>query len=224
MELNRLVYLMLICPVYLSCNNASLQSEPGKKDFLAANLDTTVSPSADFFSYANGGWIKSTPIPGEESGWGVGNLVEEDTYRRLRKINDDASARKAADGTIEQKVGDFWYSGMDSSSIDQQKLKPLQADINEINGIKSVPDLINVTADLHRKGVGVLFSDYVGQDDKNSEQMAYQLGQGGLGLPNREYYFSTDKNSVEAQGAYKKYLVLTLQELGNDSVHAIGLA
>jgi len=224
MQLNRLVYLLLLCPVFYACDNASVQSEGTKKDFLAANLDTTVSPSADFFSYANGGWIKSTPIPGEESGWGVGNLVEEDTYRRLRKINDDASAKKAADGTIEQKVGDFWFSGMDSNAIDQQQLKPLQGDINEIIAIKSVPDLINVTADLHRKGVGVLFSDYVGQDDKNSEQMAYQLGEGGLGLPNREYYFSTDKNSVEAQNAYKKYLVLTLQELGNDSVHASSLA
>jgi len=65
MQLNRLVYLLLLCPVFYACDNASVQSEGTKKDFLAANLDTTVSPSADFFSYANGGWIKSTPIPGE---------------------------------------------------------------------------------------------------------------------------------------------------------------
>jgi putative endopeptidase len=224
MQLNRLVYLILLCPVFYSCNNASVDSEVSKKDFLAANLDTAVSPSNDFFMYANGGWIKSTPIPGEESGWGVGNLVEEENYSRLRKINEDAAAHKAAEGTIEQKVGDFWFSGMDSISIDQQQLKPLKADIDEINAIKSVKDLENVTADLHRKGVHVMFSDYVAQDDKNSEKMVYQLGQGGLGMPNREYYFSTDKNSIQAQNAYKNYLAVTLEELGNDSVSAHTLA
>ena len=216
MQLSRLTYLLFLIPVLHSCSNASVKSEPEKKDFLASNIDSSVSPAQDFFTYANGAWLKRTPIPGEESGWGVGNLVEEENYRRLRKINDDAAAKKSAEGTIEQKIGDFWFSGMDSTSVEQQKLKPLQADIDEINHITSVTDLIDVTADLHRKGMRVLFSDFVAQDDKNSEVMAYQLGQGGLGMPNREYYFSTDKKSVDVKNAYKKYLLATLTELGQD--------
>src|SRR5580765_278229 len=119
MRLNRLASLsVLLVSILNSCTNNSntYQSEDSNKDFLAANLDTTVSPTKDFFLYANGGWIKKTPIPGEESGWGVGNLVEEDTYRRLRKINEDAASKNSAEGSIEQKIGDFWFSGMDSGS------------------------------------------------------------------------------------------------------------
>src|SRR5215208_6475508 len=87
-----------------SCNDQ--KSATDKKDFLAANLDTTVSPAEDFFMYANGGWIKKNPIPQEESSWGVGNLVQEDIYNRLRKINEDAAAKKAVKGSTEQKIGD----------------------------------------------------------------------------------------------------------------------
>src|SRR5881394_1450406 len=109
-----------------SCSSPNMQSEPLKKDFLAANLDTTVSPAQDFFMYANGGWIKKNPIPKEESSWGVGNLVQEDIYNRLRKINADAIAKKSPEGSTEQKIGDFWFSGMDSVTIDKQGLSPLK--------------------------------------------------------------------------------------------------
>src|ERR1700761_402854 len=85
-----------------------------KPDFLAANIDTAVSPREDFFAFANGGWIKRTPIPDEESGWGLGNLVQEEIYNRLKKVNEDALQASATAGTITQKIGDFWYSGMDS--------------------------------------------------------------------------------------------------------------
>ena len=162
-----------------------------------------VSPAEDFFQYANGGWIKRNPIPPEESMWGVGNLVQEDIYNRLRKINEDAAAKKAANGTVEQKIGDFWFSSMDSADIDQRGLQPLQADLKKILDIKSKDDQ-SVAAEFHTKGINVFFSDYVGQDDKNSEVMAYLLGQGGLGMPNRDYYFNTDERTG-IKKAYKAY-------------------
>jgi putative endopeptidase len=112
-------FIMLI----VSCNNNE-KSANGKpsKDFLSANLDTTISPSEDFFRYANGGWIKNNPVPADESAWGVGDLVQEDIYARLRKINEDATAKKDAEGTIDQKIGDFWQAGMDSGAIEKQRL------------------------------------------------------------------------------------------------------
>ena len=94
---------------------------------------------------------------------------------------------------------------MDSASIEQQGLKPLQDNLNEISNIKSTSDLVGVTADLHLKGMGVMFRDYVGQDDKNSEVMAYQLSQGGLGMPNRDYYFNTDERTANVRKAYQDY-------------------
>ena len=221
MQLNRSVMSIgIIAVVLASCSNGSVQTESEKKDFLAANLDTTVSPGEDFFLYANGGWIKKTTIPAAESMWGVGDLVQEDIYARLKKINDDAAAKKAATGTIEQKIGDFWYSGMDSASIEQQGLKPLQDNLNEISNIKSTSDLVGVTADLHLKGMGVMFRDYVGQDDKNSEVMAYQLSQGGLGMPNRDYYFNTDERTANVRKAYQDYQYKSFRRLGDDSLTA----
>jgi putative endopeptidase len=97
----------------------------------------------------------------------------------------------------------------------------LQQTFDQINNIHSVADLVRVSADLHRKAVGVLFSDYVGQDDKNSEMIAYQLGQGGLGMPNRDYYFNTDEHTKAVQAAYMAYLDKTFRQLGNDSVSAL---
>ena len=221
MQLNRSALSVgIIAVVLASCSNGSMQTESEKKDFLASNLDTTVSPGEDFFLYANGGWIKKTTIPAAESMWGVGDLVQEDIYARLKKINDDAAAKKAAAGSIEQKIGDFWYSGMDSASIEQQGLKPLQNNLNEISNIKSIDDLVAVTADLHLKGMGVMFRDYVGQDDKNSEVMAYQLSQGGLGMPNRDYYFNTDERTANVRKAYQDYQYKSFRQLGDDSVTA----
>lgn len=221
MQLYRSIFFFLLASVILSsCSNNGDKSAAAKSDFLAANLDTAVSPSEDFFQYANGGWIKRTPIPAAESAWGVGNMVQEDIYLRLRKINEDATAKKGAPGTIEQKIGDFWFSGMDSATIEEQGLKPLQTDLDKINNIKTTADLITVTADLHTKGLGVLFNDYIAQDDKNSEVMAYQLSQGGLGMPNRDYYFNTDERTVSVRKSYHEYLVKTLRQLGNDDATA----
>jgi len=219
MRFSILFIVLFIFIIGSSCNNQE-KGISTKKDFLAENLDTTVSPAEDFFKYANGGWIKRNPIPGEESAWGVGNLVQEDIYTRLRKINEDAAAKKPGNGSIEQKIGDFWFSGMDSTSIDKQSLQPLQADLDKINSMQSINDLVSVAAGFHSKGINVLFSDYVAQDDKNSDVMAYQLAQGGLGMPNRDYYFNTDERTEGVRKAYQAYLIKTFMQLGNDSVKA----
>jgi putative endopeptidase len=197
------------------------KQKEAKVDFLSANIDSSVKVSEDFFLYANGKWIKQNPIPASESGWGIGNLVNEEIYDRLKIINEKAVTEKAAAGSISQKIADFWKSGMDSETINKQGLQPLQNDLQAIDKIQSASDIINTTAVFHQKGMAVLFSDYVSQDDKNSEVMAYQLGQGGLGLPNRDYYFNTDEKSVAAKKAYQKYLFKTFMQLGNDSIKAV---
>ena len=205
-----------------ACNQPIATSS--KTDFLAANIDSATKPGENFFQYANGGWLKNNPIPETEAGWGIGNLVQEDIYSRLRKINETALTSKAAAGTTDQKIGDFWFSGMDSADIEKQGLKPLQADLDKINAIASVNDLVAVAADFHNKGIAVLFSDYAGQDDKNSEVIAYQLNQGGLGMPNRDYYFNTDEKTLNVRKAYQAYLFKTLKQLGNDSAKAVAEA
>lgn len=216
-----LPFISMICLI-AACNQHPTSSNI--PDFLASNLDTTVSPSEDFFQYANGGWLKKTPIPDAESAWGIGNLVKEDIYYRLRKINEDAVKENAADGTINQKIGDFWYSGMDTVEIEKQALMPLKTNLYKIDTLKSIGGLLNITADLHIKGIGVLFDDDVDQDDKNSEVMAYHLTQGGLGMPNRDYYFNTDERTAGVRKSYNQYLFKTFTQLGNDSGTASKIA
>ena len=202
----------------MACGSAD--QKKSAPDFLAQNLDTTMSAATDFFSYANGAWIKATPIPPEESAWGIGQLVQQDIYGRLRKISEDASVAKAPLGSVTQQIGDLWYSGMDSADIDRQGLAPLQKELQDIDNIHTTADLLRVSASLHKKGSDVLFAGGVGQDDKNSEKMILQLSQGGLGMPNRDFYFNTAEKPTQVRNAYNNYLFRIFQELGSDSAHA----
>ena len=197
---------------FTACNNHA-STIAAKPDILAANMDTTVSPGEDFFQYANGGWIKKTPIPAAESGWGIGNMVQDEIYSRLKTINEKAIAEKASDGTISQKIGDFWKSGMDSIGIDKAGLMPLQNDIKAIDAVTNAAQLMEVAAGFHKKSIGCFFSNYVGQDDKHSDMMAFKMDQGGLGMPNRDYYFNTDDRTLKVKAAYQDYMLKTFRQL-----------
>jgi len=189
-------------------------------DILANNIDSSVKPGDDFFMYANGTWIKNTPIPSSESGWGIGNLVQEENYNRLKKINEDAVAAKSADGTISQKIADFWQSGLDTVAINKVGLAPLKNNLDNITAIKNINELLIVGANLQTKGVNCFFSNSISQDDKNSSVMAFKLDQGGLGMPNRDYYFNVDTTTEAVKNAYKIYLLKTFQQLGYNDTEA----
>ena len=203
----------------LNSNNSAESSKPAA-DVLAVNMDTTIKPTEDFFMYANGGWIKNNAIPAEESSWGIGNLVIEENYRRLREISEKAAKENAAKGSTSQKIGDFWATAMDSAKIEQTGLKPLQPWFDKINSITDAPSLINVSNQLNNIGVDALFSDFVQQDDKNSDVMSYKLWQGGIGLPEREYYFKTDSSTVNIRNQYVKHIAKMLILQGQDSASA----
>ncbi|MEP7255898.1 MAG: M13 family metallopeptidase [Ferruginibacter sp.] len=202
----------------ISCNNNSTSTP--KADVLAVNIDSTVSPGSDFFDYANGGWIKKNPIPGEQSSWGIGNLVIEENLKRLREISEKAAAANAAKGSNDQKIGDFWTMAMDSAKIEADGLKPIQPLLDKINAITDVKSLVSAVADFKKIGSNTLFSDYVGQDAKQSDVMAYNLWQGGLGLPEREYYFKTDSATINIRDQYIKYIEKILTMSGEEATAA----
>jgi putative endopeptidase len=212
------VLVLFTVSVLTACNS---KNDIQKPDVLTANMDTTIAPSQDFFMYANGGWIKRNPIPGDQGSWTIGHLVVEENLKRLREISEKADSANAAKGTVEQKIGDFWATAMDSVKIEQRGLQPLQPYLDKIAAINDIKSLVATVAELKRIGSSTLFSDYVLQDDKNSEVMAYRLNQGGIGLPEREYYFKTDSATEKIRAAYIKYIakVLTMSGENSDSAN-----
>ncbi len=203
----------------ISCKNKKA-SAPSKPDALAVNIDSTANPADDFFQYANGGWIKKNPIPAEQSSWGIGNLVIEENLKRLRELSEKAAASGAAKGSPEQKIGDFWSTAMDSAKIEADGLKPLQPWLDKVNAISDVKSLVSTVAELKKIGSSTLFSDFVTQDDKKSDVMAYKLWQGGIGLPEREYYFKNDSSTVNIRNQYVKYISTILTMSGDDPAAA----
>jgi putative endopeptidase len=222
------LFSLAIVALTASCNNnnqvsdASLNTDSlkTKPDVLRVNMDTSVNPSSDFFMYANGGWIKSNPIPSDQGSWSIGNLVIEENLKRLRSISEKAAATKAAQGSTEQKIGDYWSTAMDSTKIEQQGLQPLKPYLDKINAINDIKTLVATVADLKKIGSSTLFNDYVAQDDKNSDVMSYKLVQGGIGLPEREYYFKTDSATSNIRSQYVNYITRTLVMAGEDSAKA----
>ncbi len=217
-------YLTLILAAGLilsGCNRT--QSQPAatkpapKEDFLKANMDLTANPGQDFFEYANGGWLKGNPIPASESAWGIGNVVRDELYLQLRTINENAANKKdALFGSDPQKIGDFWTTAMDESKANELGIKPLKIELDRIDAISSLPDLIDESFALHRIGVGPFFDISVYQDEKKSDEMAVHLSQGGLGLPDRDYYFNNEAGVAKTRTEYVSHLQHMLKLLGND--------
>lgn len=161
------------------------------KDFIYQNLDHKTNPGDDFFQYANGGWIKRNPIPASETGWGIGNLVVDNIRTKLKAVNEHAAAAtNAATGSDDQKIGDFYQTAMDSVKADQLGISPLKPYLAQIDAVHDLKGIMAMAAVLETIGSGTFFGFYVGQDAKNSDKLEVQLGQGGLGLPNRDFYFS----------------------------------
>ncbi|MGH9483026.1 MAG: hypothetical protein ACRD1L_13140, partial [Terriglobales bacterium] len=135
-------------------------------DPLRADLDPAVKPGADFFTYANGGWLARNPIPASESAWGIGNAVQDEIYARLRTLSEHAAADPAAPGSDAQKVGDFWTMAMDEGHADQAGLTPLQPELAKIAAIQTRAEAVEVAGELMPLGVRSFFSPAVTQDDK----------------------------------------------------------
>jgi putative endopeptidase len=192
-----------------------------QNDVLIKNIDKSVKPGDDFFMYANGAWLKKNPIPGAYSSWGIGNVVEEDLRDKLKKINEDALKATAAKGSNTQKIGDFYFSGLDTVNIEKQGLTPLKDELARVDKITDVKSLVAEFAHLETIGVQTPFGAYAGQDDRNSEKIIMQLSQSGIGLPNRDYYFNTDEHSVAIRNDYQqKHLPTLFKLMGLDDAAA----
>jgi putative endopeptidase len=203
-----------------SCNSGSTSDNATvKEDVLRAHADTTVNPGDDFFAYANGTWVKNNPIPSDEVGYGIGELVDKELRVRLLSINEEALKKGEKTGPG-QLIGDFWYSAMDTASIEQQGATPLKAELEKIAALKTPDEVMAQAVAMHKYGVGVFFSGNVTQDAKNSEVEVFELGQGGLGLPNRDYYFNSNPRTSAIFAKYPGYITDIFGLLGVEHAEA----
>src|ERR1700759_1678329 len=141
--MNKKLLSLLAMPVFVAACNQPAQKAADKQpeDILKTNIDSTVNPGDDFFDYANGGWIKKNPIPGDETSWGIGELVHKELYDRLLHINEDAVKQKDPKG-VTQQIADFWTSGMDTVAIDKNGIEPLREELNKIVAVQTPKDLM----------------------------------------------------------------------------------
>ena len=189
-------------------------------DFLASHMDTSVDPGVDFFQYANGAWLKAHPIPASESAWGIGNEVDEELYSRLRTISENAAKAQAEPGSDQQRIGDFWSTAMDTAKADALGAHPLDAELARIDAIDSVAGVIDAAFAFKPIGASALFRIGVGQDDKDSATMAVQIRQGGLGLPERDFYFNQEAGVAKIRAEYVGHIARTFELLGREPAAA----
>ena len=189
-------------------------------DLLTSNLDLAVDPGKDFFGYANGGWLARHPIPVEEAGWGIGNLVEEELYLKLRQINETAAVAHAPAGSDPQKIGDFWATAMDEARANALGLAPLQPELGLIESIRGVEDVVRVSFALRPVGVDTFFDVSVGQDERQSDLMSVHVEQDGLGLPERDFYFNPEAGTARVRREYVAHLGRLLRLMGRTEAGA----
>jgi putative endopeptidase len=180
-----------------------------------ANMDPTVKPCDDFYQYANGGWIKANPVPADKARWGSFEQLADHNEEVLKSILDEVGAKTSwPKGSIEQKVGDFYASGMDAAAIEQAGLMPLRPWLARADGLQSAADLAAVLGQFRANGLAGAFAFMVAQDPKESTRYIGTLNQGGLGLPDRDYYLKDDAKSKELRDKYVAHVAKMLQLAG----------
>ncbi len=202
-----------------SCNNNRKAAYKDPLDL--SSIDSTVRPQDDFFDFANGKWIRNTTIPASESRWGSFNILADRVVGQIHTILDSAShAQGVQAGSVIQKVGDLYTSAMDSARVEELGLKPIQADLARIEAIKDVQGLLHEVAVEYSQGLNPMFNFYAAADDKNSDWEMAHFDQGGLGLPNRDYYFRKDSSTIKIRNAYVDYMTKVFTMLGDDKAKA----
>jgi len=217
------VTVMLTSAVVMAAAGLRASAKPAEErsywGFDAANLDRTCKPCDDFYQFAMGGWMKTHTIPPEYSTWGSFSQLVDKNQQNLREILDAAVKQQAKPGSNEQKIGDFYASCMDTEAIEAAGTRPIDAELAGIAEMKDASDLEAEAARLQIEGVGVLFGFRANQDAKDSTQVVGAAWQGGLGLPEREYYLKQDDKSKQLRDAYVKH-VAKMFELSGDSSDA----
>ncbi len=211
--LSALYFLLIAC----NSENKTSQKIPAI-DPLVAHIDSSYSPKTDFFMFANNGWFKQHPIKPTDKANGIFLTIQDSVNAAIKEICIKSSKSASKTGSNEQKIGDFYSSGMDTISIKKLGLSPLKDEFKKIDSVSNLEQLTQEIAHLQKIGVSSLFQFVISTDDKNSQQNSCMFWQGGLGLGQRDYYFNTDNRTTTIRNKYKNHLGSMFVLMGNDSL------
>ena len=209
---------LLLFVSFLALLSCSKKQE--NKTIVITGIDSTLKPGDDFFKYVNGKWYDSVPIPASQSGVGAYMFMNYPQRLRLQGILDSISQSENPAGSVAEKVGDFYASGMDTITIDKRGYAPIKPLLAKIDKITDIGSLMHFVANEVKVDNSSIIGFGVSSDEKNSSMNIAQLYQTGLGLPDRDYYFKTDAPTIAIQQSYKKYLNTLFQQTGNSTDEA----
>ncbi len=207
---------ILALGILQSCNEPMQKEKPIK----AEDMDLSVNPAQDFYNYTNGGWIKNNPLPSDRSRFGSFDALADRNEIQIKGIFAELSAQENEAGSVAQKIGDFYAIGMDSIKLNADGISPLKDEFEKIQALQSKADLSAHLSYLHETGIGGLFNVFGMADSKNSEQVVTYMWQGGLGMPDRDYYTDETPNAEELRVAYVAHVKNMFMIMGDDEQSA----
>lgn len=218
------ILLLPIIIAFIACNNSTKPNETSEAGFIdpvTTHLDSSIAPQQNFFMFANNGWFRQNPVPSSESSNGIFRTIQDTINEAIKRICETSAAdSKSVKGSNKQKIGDFYFSGMDTMAIEKTGIEPLKEEFAKIDDIKTTKDVLNAVAHLHTLEAGCMFRFHVSKDEKNSSNYIVALGQTSLGLPERDYYFNPDARTSEIRKEYIKYISTQFQNIGMNPAEA----
>ena len=213
--INIILCSLVLTTVTPSCKQAKYSSEKG--DALTAHIDSTTKAGTDFFQFANGKWFKQNPIPASEQSNGIFQLIQDTINDQVRKICESSAAiQQVEKGSNKQKIGDLFFSGMDSTLLNKKGISDLKSDFETIDKINDLNGIIKEAAYIHTVSSAPLFNLYIAQDDRNSSKYQVYISQGGLSLPDRSFYFDTDPMAKTIRDKFIIHAVNMFKIMGFD--------
>lgn len=210
---------LVMLAIVSSCRHS--KSQPDKNDALAAHIDSTARAGNDFFQYANGKWFSQNPIPASEQSNGIFQLIQDTINAQVRKICESSAAvQQVEKGSNKQKIGAFFFSGMDSTLLNKKGISDLKSDFETIDKLTDLKSIIKEAAYIHTVSSAPLFNFYIAQDDRNSGKYQVYISQGGLSLPDRSFYFDNDARAKTIREKFVIHVGNMFRIMGYDESNA----